>query len=146
MRRLILLLVFSLPVGLAAGPPHFDLLASFEPAETPGEDPAVAVTFRAVDADLRLNETPAPRLELDLTETVLLDRQAPAPKRVPVYDPLTAKYIDVAEPVRFPVAISPTAPAGPQRVEANVVYFYCSVREAWCRRATARVDLTVTVP
>jgi hypothetical protein len=145
--RLILLLVFlMLPAGVAAGPPQFDLLASFEPPENPEEDAAVAVTFRAVDPDLRLNETPAPRLELDLTETVLLDRQAPAPKRVPVYDPLTAKYIDLNGPVCFPVAISPTAPAGPQRVEAKVVYFYCSVREAWCRRATARVDFTVTVP
>lgn len=143
----LLLALLLVPVALAAGPhSHFDLLASFEPAATTGEDDAVAVSFRALDPDVRLNETPAPRLELDLTETVLLDRQNPAPKYVPVYDPLTAKYIDLAEPVRFPVALSPAAPAGPQRVEATVVYFYCSVREAWCRRATARVDLTVTVP
>jgi hypothetical protein len=146
MRRLSLLLVLALPATVAAGPRHFDLLASFEPPEKPGGVAAVAVMFRALDPDLRLNETPAPRLRLDLTETVLLDRQAPAPRRVPDYDPLTAKYLDLAEPVRFPVAIAPTAPGGLQRVEAEVVFFYCSVREAWCRRATADVDLTVPVP
>jgi hypothetical protein len=147
MRRLILLLVLILPGAVAAGPlPQFDLLASYEPPEKPGEDAAVAVTFRALDPDLRLNELPAPRLKLDLTEPVLLDRQPPAPRRAPDYDPLTAKYIDLAEPVRFPVAIAPTAPGGVQRVEAEVVYFYCSIREAWCRRATAQIDFDVAVP
>jgi len=140
------LLVLVLPVAVAAGPRHFDLLASFEPPEKPGGAASVAVMFRALDPDLRLNETPAPRLRLELTEPVLLDRQAPAPRTVPDYDPLTAKYLDLAEPVRFPVAIAPTAPGGLQRVEAKVVFFYCSVREAWCRRASADVDLTVPVP
>jgi len=146
MRHLALLLVMALPTAVAAAPQHFDLLASFEPPEKPGEDAAVAVRFRTLDPDLRLNETPAPRLKLDLTEPVLLDRQPPAPRRVPDYDPLTAKYIDLAEPVRFPVAVAPTAPGGVQRVEAKVVYFYCSIREAWCRRATAKIDFTVTAP
>ncbi len=146
MRHLALLLVMALPSAVSAGPPQFDLLGSFEPPGKPGEDAAVAVMFRALDPDLRLNETPAPRLKLDLTEPVLEDRQPPAPRRVPDYDPLTAKYIDIAEPVRFPVAIAPTAPGGVQRVEATVVYFYCSIREAWCRRGTARIDFTVAVP
>jgi hypothetical protein len=146
MRHLALLLVMALPAAVAAAPQNFDLLASFEPPEKPGEDSAVAVRFRTLDPDLRLNETPAPRLKLDLTEPVLLDRQPPAPRRIPDYDPLTAKYIDLAEPVRFPVAIAPTAPGGVQRVEADVVYFYCSIREAWCRRGTARIDFPVAVP
>jgi hypothetical protein len=143
----LLLALLLVPVALAAGPhSHFDLLASFEPAATTGEDDAVAVSFRALDPDVRLNETPAPRLKLDLTQDVLTDRQAPAPRRIPTYDPLTAKYLDLSEPVRFPVAVSPTAPAGPQRVQAQVVFFYCSVREAWCRRGTADVEVEVTVP
>jgi hypothetical protein len=145
MRRLLLALL-ALPAAVAAGPPHFDLLASFEPPERPGGDATVAVTFRTHDPNLRLNETPAPRLKLDLLETVLIDRQAPAPRRVPDFDPLTAKYLDLAEPVRFPVAIAPAAAVGPQKVEARVVFFYCSVLEAWCRRATADIDFTVTVP
>ena len=145
MRLLLSLLV--VPVALGAGPQkHFELLASFEPPETVGGDGAVAVTFRALDPDVRLNETPAPRLKLDLTQDVLVDRQDPAPRSLPAFDPLTARYLDLAEPVRFPVAISPTAPAGVQRVEAQVVFFYCSVREAWCRRGTADVEVAVTVP
>jgi hypothetical protein len=118
MRRFILSL-FVLPAVLTAGPNrHFDLLASFEAPRASGGDGAVVVTFRSLDPDLRLNETPAPRLQLELTETVLLDRQAAAPRSAPAYDPLTAKYLDLAEPVRFPVAIAPTAAAGVQRVDA----------------------------
>jgi hypothetical protein len=146
MRRA-LLLVLVLPAALAAGTSrHFDLLATFEPPEKPGEDGAVLVTFRALDPHLRLNETPPPRLELDFLETVLVDRQPPAPRRVPEFDPLTAKYVDLTKPVRFEVAIAPSAPRGLQTVEAEVVYFYCSVRAAWCRRAVAEVEFTVSVP
>ena len=79
-------------------------------------------------------------------DPVLVDRQAPPPRRVPVYDPLTARYVDLSKPVRFPAALAPTAPSGSQTVEAQVVYFYCSVREAWCRRGTADVEITVAVP
>jgi hypothetical protein len=143
----LLLSLLIVPAALAAGPhKHFDLLASFDPPQKAGEDGTVAVTFRALDPDVKLNETPAPRLQLDLTQDVLADRQAPPPRRIPTYDPLSAEYLDLAEPVRFPVAISPTAPAGSQRVEAQVVFFYCSVREAWCRRGTADIEIEVTVP
>ena len=145
MKRLALILLV-LPAGLGAGSQHFDLLASWEPPARTGEDGAVAISFRALDSDLRLNETPAPRLKLDLMDPVLIDRQPPAPRRVPDYDPLTAKYLDLSEPVRFPVALSPTAPRGTQTVEAEVVYFYCSIREAWCRRGKANVEVRVDVP
>jgi hypothetical protein len=146
MRRLSLPFLLLLPTALAAGPAHFDLLATFEPPETPGGDAAVAILFRALDPDLKLNETPAPRLRLELTETVLLDRQVPPPRRVPSYDPLTTRYLDLAEPIRFPVAIASTAHRGVQNVDAQVVYFYCSVREAWCRRGVTDVEFTVEVP
>lgn len=146
MRSLLLSLLF-LPTALWAGPQrHFDLLAAFEPPEGDQEQGAVSVMFRPLDPDLRLNEIPAPRLNLDLTQTVLVDRQRPVPRRVPAYDPLTAKYLDLDQPVRFPVAVSPLAPSGAHEVEAEVVYFYCSVREAWCRRGTADIEVTVTVP
>jgi hypothetical protein len=145
MKRLLLTLLL-LPAALTAGPSHFDLLASWEPPAEPSQDGAVVVSFRALDPDLRLNETPAPRLKLDLMDPVLVDRQAPPPKKTPVYDPLTARYLDLARPVRFPAALAPTAPSGSQTVEAQVVYFYCSVRAAWCRRGTADVEITVQVP
>jgi hypothetical protein len=133
--------------ALAAGPErHFDLLASFEAPERAGGEGAVAVTFRALDPDVRLNEAPPPRLQLDLTQDILTDRQDPPPRRIPTYDPLTASYLDLGKPVRFPVGISPTAPSGAQAVEAQVVFFYCSVREAWCRRGAVDVVIDVAVP
>ena len=130
-----------------AGPlHHFDVEASYEAPSAAGKDAAVAVKFLALDPDLRLNATPAPRLKLDILETALVDRQGPPPREVPDYDPLTATYLDLARPVRFPVAVSPDATPGTHPVRAQVVYFYCSVREEWCRRGTADVDFTVTVP
>lgn len=141
------LLVALVPAAtLAASARHFDVIADFEAPKKPGADGAVAVTFRALDPDVRVNESPAPRLRLDLTETVLVDRQAPAPRQVPDYDPANARYLDTSRPVLFPVAISPVAPRGQHEVKASVVYFYCSTREAWCRRGTVDVQVPVTVP
>jgi hypothetical protein len=143
----LLLAFLLLPVALAAGThEHFDVLASYEAPEEAGGVGAVAVTFRALDPDVRLNEKPAPRLKLELTQDVLVDRQPPPPRRLPTWDPLAATYLDLDEPVRFPVAVSPTAPDGTRTVEAQVVFFYCSVREAWCRRGTADIEVEVTVP
>jgi hypothetical protein len=140
-------LLFALVPAAALALPlqHFDVTAAFTPAKTTAANAAVAVTFRALDPDVKINETPAPRLKLDLAQTVLVDRQAPASSQIPDYDPLSARYLDTARPVLFPVAIAPTAPRGAQEVKASVVYFYCSTREAWCRRGTADLLIPVTV-
>jgi hypothetical protein len=137
-RHLVLLL------AVTAGSRHFEVTAGFEPG-TRGEG-AVAVTFRPLDPDVKLNETPAPRLKLDLTQAVLEDRQPAAPTAIPDYDPATARYLDTQKPVRFKVALAKAALKGSHEVKASVVYFYCSVREAWCRRGTAEVLIPVTVP
>lgn len=140
---------FSLLLLLAAGsagPRHFDVAASFVPPEKAGGAGAIAVRFASRDPDVHINEEPAPRLKLDLEQVVLVDKQPPAPKTVPVYDPETARYLDLGKPVRFPVAFAPNAPRGPQTVGASVVYFYCSQREGWCRRGTADLEVAVTVP
>ena len=63
------------------------------------------MTFRALDPDVKVNETPAPRLKLDLGQTLLEDRQPQAPQHVPDFDPATARYLDVSQPVRFPVGV-----------------------------------------
>lgn len=124
---------------------HFDVIAVFEPAKKAGGEGAIAVTFRALDPDVKVNETPAPRLKLDLAQTVLEDRQPPAPPSVPDFDPATARYLDISRPVRFKAALSKTAPSGQHDVKASVVYFYCSTREAWCRRGSVDVLVPVTV-
>jgi len=141
-----MLFVALLP-GVAPAAPlrHFDVIADFVPARKAGAPASVAVTFRALDPDVKVNETPAPRLRLDLAQTVLVDKQAPSAGQVPDYDPLTARYLDLSRPVLFPVEIAPTAPRGEQEVKASVVYFYCSTREAWCRRGTVDVLIPVRV-
>jgi hypothetical protein len=132
---------------LAAAPSvrHFEVAAAFEPAKKAGENAAVAVTFQALDPDVHVNETPAPQLRLDLAQTVLEDRQPKASTAIPPFDPATAKYLDLQQPVRFPVAIAKGAPRGAQEVKASVVFFYCSSREAWCRRGSVDVLIPVSV-
>ena len=145
MFRTALLLTLVPAAVLGASVRHFDVAASFEPSRKAGAPGAVAVSFRALDPDVKVNESPAPRLKLDIAQGVLVDRQAPAPAQVPDYDPLTARYLDTSRPVLFPVAIAPGASKGEHSVKASVVYFYCSTREAWCRRGTVEVEIPVTV-
>jgi len=141
-----ILLAALLPAAAAAAPArHFEVTAAFTPARAASADGVVAVTFLPVDADLKVNENPAPRLKLDLAQAVLVDRQPPAASQVPDYDPLTARYLDPAKPVLFPVALAPAAPKGAHEVKASVVFFYCSTREAWCRRGSADISIPVTV-
>ncbi len=122
---------------------HFEVVGAFEPGK--GPDGTVAVSFRPLDPDVKLNETPAPRLKLELTQSVLEDRQPPAPQQVPDFDPATAHYLDTGKPVRFKVAVAKAAARGAHEVKASVVYFYCSTRELWCRRGTAEILIPVTV-
>jgi hypothetical protein len=145
MIRRMLLLALIPATALSASARHFEIAASFEAPKKPGGQGSVAVSFRPLDPDVRVNESPAPRLKLDLAQTVLVDRQASPSGQVPDYDPLTARYLDTAKPVLFPVAIAPTAPAGAHSVKASVVYFYCSTREAWCRRGSTEVLVPVAV-
>ncbi len=130
---------------LATGPsPHFDLVAAFVPPQKGTGQ--VAVTFTARDPDVHINEEPGPRLRLDPSQHVLVDKQASAAGRSSSFDPDNARYLDLAKPVLFPVAFAPGAPSGRQTVKASVVFFYCSKREEWCRRGQSEIEVPVTVP
>jgi hypothetical protein len=48
--------------------------------------------------------------------------------------------------VAFPVALAPNAAKGTHEVKATVTYFYCSVKQGWCRKGSADVALRVDVP
>ena len=86
------------------------------------------------------------RLKLEPGQGVLVDRQKPSKARSNEVDPDKTRYLDLAKPLRFPVALAADAPKGPQELKANVLYFYCSKREGWCRRGNAEVRFTVDVP
>jgi hypothetical protein len=130
----------------AAGPEHFSVTASYAPPAKGQAHGNVAVTFQAKDPDLRINQEPAPRLKLNPTQTVLVDEQPPPAKANIPFDPTTAKYFDLTFPLLFPAAVDPAAPQGAHNVKATVAFFYCSKREAWCRKGTAEVAFPVGVP
>jgi hypothetical protein len=132
-------------LALAAGPVHFDLSASYDPPSKPGSTAAVVVLFSPRNPDVAVDEEPAPRIKLDPEQSVLLDKQPPPSTRVQPADPATAKFLDPKVPVRFPVALSPSAPKGTQTVKATVTYFYCSTREGWCRKGATEVAFPVDV-
>ena len=135
-----------LSLALAAGPQHFSLAARYERPANAGVNASIAVTFTGTDPEIHINETPAPRLKLGADQAVLVDKQPPAPEKIQPYDPDTARYLDLALPVYFPVAIAKGAPRGAQTVPATVTYFYCSKRQGWCRKGTTEVAVTVDVP
>jgi hypothetical protein len=146
-RGLASILIAILPAAAVGGAlRNFEVEATFEPSKSAKSEAAVAVRLHPLDSDLRVNETPSPRLELDLEQTVLIDHQGPPTHQAHDYDPLTARYLDLEKPVRFPVAVAPGVSHGPHDVVGRVVFFYCSLREAWCRRGTADVRFTVAVP
>lgn len=130
----------------AAGPTHFTVTATYVAPAKPGANGAVAVSFIPQDPDVHVNEEPAPRLKLDPSQAVLVDKQPSAPSRTPTFDPETARYLDPKVPVSFPVALAATASKGTQSVKATVTYFYCSKREGWCRKGSADVEVPVRVP
>jgi hypothetical protein len=130
---------------LAASSKHFGVSAAFVPPAKAGASAKLDVTFTPYDPDVNVNEEPAPRLRLDPGQKVLVDKQPPPPARTPTFDPDSARYLDLALPVSFPVALAPDAPKGSHTLKASVTYFYCSKREGWCRKGTADLDVPVTV-
>jgi hypothetical protein len=142
----IAVLAASLLLGASSPSPstHVALSAEFVPPAKAGANAHVAVTLSPRDADVRVNEEPAPRLKLEADEAVLVDKQAP-PTRSASFDPQNARYLDPALPVHFPVAVKPTAARGKHTVKARVTYFYCSKREGWCRKGTDDVEFAVDV-
>lgn len=146
MARHALLLSLLLPAALfAAGPQHFTLNAAFDAPKKAGTSGAIAVTFVALDPDVHVNETPAPRIKLASAD-VLVDKQATAVEKMAPYDPETARYLDLALPVYFPVAFAKGAARGAHQVPVSLTYFYCSKRVGWCRKGTAELSVPVNVP
>jgi hypothetical protein len=144
MKRLAAAALLALvPIAGLATDEHFNVSAAYVPPAKAGAPGAVAVAFLSADADVRINQEPAPRLKLDPAQTVLVDRQpAAARKAESAGEP---KYLDTTLPVNFPVSLNPKAPKGEQMVKGTVTYFYCSKAEGWCRKGTADVEVPVSV-
>jgi hypothetical protein len=132
-------------LGAAGSRPYFEVSAAFEPASRPGGDAAIVVSLAPLDPGVHVNERPEPRLALEPEQRVLVDKQQPPAARAATFDPDNARYLDPARPVRFAVAVAPTAPKGRQVVRAWVTYFYCSQTESWCRRGKDEVEVVVVV-
>jgi hypothetical protein len=119
--------------------------ATFTAPAKPGAQASVSVTLTPQEPGIVVNENPAPRLALDPTQKILVDKQAPK-SAAPPPDPAHAKYLDPLVPIEFPVALRAGAAKGVHTVAATVTFFYCSKRESWCRKGTTDVSFDVRVP
>jgi hypothetical protein len=136
---------FLLAAGLFGPGAFFQVSAKYEPPAKGQTQGAVLVTFLQLESGVHVNEHPAPRLSLEAAQAVL-DYKAPTAVEAPPADPALGKKLDLSQPVRFTVTPRAVAPKGEQSVKATVVYFYCSDREAWCRKGSEEVAFSVTVP
>jgi hypothetical protein len=139
--------ILALQLGSpATAKAYFEVGATFTPPTKTGAEGSVDIFFTPMDPDVSINEEPAVRLKLDPVQVVLVERPKVVPPGPREPDPATPRYLDLAKPVSFPVALAPAAPRGTWDLGASVVYFFCSKREGWCRRGTADVRVPVTVP
>jgi hypothetical protein len=120
--------------------------ARFLPPVSANGAAAIAVTLAPKDTTIVVNERPAPRLSLDPAQTVLVDKQPPRLSSGAPVDPSQARYLDPRIPVRFPVALAPSAPSGTHVVKGSVTFYYCSKSEGWCKKGTSEIAVDVTVP
>jgi hypothetical protein len=140
-----LALALTLFAALQAGSAkHVDVLATYVAPEA-GRPPAVSVTLLPTDPDIHVNENPAPRLELEAGQTVLV-YEPPKADKAGLVDPEKPRYLDPQVPVRFDVTLAKDVPKGSHVVKAKLTYFYCSKRKGWCRKGTEDLELTVAVP
>ena len=125
-------------------PTHFDVTASYAPRRAGAGE--VAVRFVARDPDVKINESPAPKLKLEEGPVVVVP---PAPARPAAQrgeGDKPAAYLDLTLPVAFPVTVAPGTAKGAHDARGTVTYFYCSKREHWCRRGVTEIAFSVTVP
>ncbi len=141
-----MLWILAAPLFAASSADYVTVVAAYTAPGRAGANGAITVMLTPKDTAVHVNEDPPPRLKLDAEQRVLVDKQPPPPSRVANADPDAAKYLDPRMPVSFPVALAPGAPKGVQTVKGNVVYFFCSKREGWCRRGSADIEVPVAIP
>jgi hypothetical protein len=147
----VLALILALQAPLA--PAYVKVTASYLPPAA-GVEPAIAVKFAPLDANIRVNEDPAPRLKLDAAQEILVEKpkargtagDRPTARRSPAPAPGQTRYLDPILPVTFPVMVGARAARGEHTVNATVTYFYCSKSEGWCRKGTADVGVPIRIP
>jgi hypothetical protein len=141
----VLLLQGALQMTASATPSqHFDVTAAYEAPAKKGAPANIVFEFKRKDPDVNINEDPAPRIKFSDGSPLV----APVPPKSSGLGPdlANAHYLDLAKPVRFPVAVATNAARGLSTVKTTVSFFYCSKRENWCRKGTADFDLAVVLP
>jgi hypothetical protein len=104
----------------------------------PGEKVDIRFRFTPAD-DIHVNADPPVAVRLDSSAAW---RMEGAP--LAAVDARTG-FLDTSLPVRQPLALARSAPRGETTLKGEVIFYYCSDTEGWCRRAVAPFALAVRV-
>jgi hypothetical protein len=140
-RTLIGIVALAPTLAAAEQPAPFEARASFVPASSSTAPAAIRLVLRSKDDDLRVSGRPWPGLRLSAAQRSLT-LVGPAPEATGEATP-GPRYVDLDQPLRFPVKLNTAAPPAPHAVEATLSFVYCSTSKGWCRKATQRVEIPV---
>jgi hypothetical protein len=104
----------------------------------PGGGAIIEVLFTPAD-DIHINGDPPVRVVIG-TPGACVIQGAP---RTAVHE--KTGFLDSAVPVRQAVVFADSLPTGEAVVNGDVVYYYCSDAEGWCRRAVREFSLPVRI-
>jgi hypothetical protein len=124
--------VALLAVALDASADHVDVQAELRKGRS---GPEVAVTFAPRSHDIKVNQTPAPKLVLDPSQKLVSLKPTRPEKK--------DGYLDTTFPIVFPAEVASEA-RGAEAVKGTLTYYYCSKAEGWCRKGTRELEVPVT--
>lgn len=97
------------------------------------------IKFFFVPADgIHVNTQPVFELKLDTDAPLEVAGE-------PRYAKNGKEYLDITQPIEFPVKVKNGTKPGAYRLKGTLYYFYCSDKEGWCNRFSQPVEFTVTV-
>jgi hypothetical protein len=147
MSMILLASVAALPLLLAPAAQTVSVEATVATSREAGGNGVISLRFWPTSDEYRVNRSPAPRLELDQSQRILTVKGPavlPGTSRKDIAE--NDQYLEPGAPVTFAAAVAQKAAKGSHEVGGRVVFFYCSVREATCRRGSADLNLIFQLP
>jgi hypothetical protein len=104
----------------------------------PGQQSELRIEFTPIDG-IHVNVDPPIEITIQQKRTFLFSGKSTQP-----VDKMSG-YLSTAEPVRQRFSVSKKTQPGKHLLKANIVYYFCSDDEGWCRKFTLPVELQLTV-
>lgn len=134
----------SLPAAVEAGKEkgankfvHVDVAVSESPLK-PGQQAELRLMFTPADG-IHVTIDPPVEIKIEPKRIFLLNGESTRPVDK------SSGYLSSAEPVIQRFSLSRKVQPGKHVLKANIVYYFCSDDEGWCRKFTMPVELNLMV-